>query len=163
MKGNPCVPWPSTDQNVVNHKCQANAIEALQPGSYLADSMKLARPRGTAIESNIEIMRYLADCIDESRDFVRLAPVPLPIVCFQYRTPHVSIPGDQAYLDRLNQRLLEAVEKDGRVFLSGTKIQGKNALRACSVNHRLQRQDVNFLLKVIREVGYSLIEKADSA
>jgi hypothetical protein len=57
----------------------------------------------------------------------------------------------------LNHRLLEALEKDGRVFLSGTKIHGKKVLRACSVNHRLRREHVDFLLDVIREVGGSLI------
>lgn len=109
-----------------------------------------------AIESNIEIMRYLADQIDQSQDFVRLAPVPLSVVCFQYRTSDISVHGDEKYLNDLNSRLLDALEKDGRVFLSGTKIRGKRALRACSVNHRLQRADVDFLLEVIRQVGRSL-------
>src|SRR6266851_1300754 len=109
-----------------------------------------------AIESNIEIMRYLADRIDQAQDFVRLAPVPLSAVCFQYRTPDISVHGDQEYLDRLNLQLLNALEKDGRVFLSGTKIHGKRVLRACSVNHRLLREDVDFLLDVIREIGRSV-------
>jgi aromatic-L-amino-acid/L-tryptophan decarboxylase len=109
-----------------------------------------------AIESNIEIMQYLADRIDESHDFVRLAPVPLSIVCFQYRTADVSKHRDQKYLDDLNSRLLDALEKDGRIFLSGTAIHGKRALRACSVNHRLRREDADFLLDVTRQVGRSL-------
>ncbi len=115
-----------------------------------------ARKLRAAIESNIEIMRYLADRIDQSQDFVRLAPVPLSAVCFQYRTPDISVHGDQEYLDRLNLQLLNALEKDGRVFLSGTKIHGKRVLRACSVNHRLLREDVDFLLDVIREIGRSV-------
>ncbi len=122
-----------------------------------------ARKLRAAIESNIDIMRYLADRIDQSQDFVRLAPVPLSVVCFQYRTPDISVHGDQKYLDGLNNRLAEALEKDGRVFLSGTKIHGKWALRACSVNHRLRREDVDYLLDVIREVGLVLIGKAQSA
>ena len=112
-----------------------------------------ARRLRAAIESNIAVMRYLADRIDESPDFVRLAPVPLSVVCFQYRTSDVSRHEDQTYLDRLNNQLLEALEQDGRVFLSGTKIRGQTALRACSVNHRLRRSDVDFLLDVIREVA----------
>lgn len=112
-----------------------------------------ARRLRAAIESNITLMRHLANRIDESRDFVRLAPVPLSVVCFQYRTSDVSRHGDQAYLDALNDRLLESVERDGRVFLSGTKVRGKTALRACTVNHRLRRSDVDFLLDVIRDVA----------
>lgn len=122
-----------------------------------------ARKLRAAIESNIEIMQYLAERIDQSQDFVRLAPVPLSVVCFQYRTPDKSVHGDQKYLDRLNNQLAEALEKDGRVFLSGTKILGKRVLRACSVNHRLRREDVDFLLEVVREVAGSLIGKAPSA
>jgi aromatic-L-amino-acid decarboxylase len=110
-----------------------------------------------AIESNIEIMRYLADRIDHSKDFVRPAPVSLSVVCFQYRTANASIHANQSYLDDLNHRLLDALEKDGRVFLSGTKIHGKRVLRACSVNHRLRKEDVEFLLDVIREVARPLV------
>ena len=106
-----------------------------------------------AIESNIAVMRYLADRIDASSDFVRLALVPLSVVCFEYRTPDVSRHDDQEYLDRLNGGLVDALLRDERVFLSGTKIRGKMALRACSVNHRLRRCDVDFLLEVIRDVA----------
>lgn len=115
-----------------------------------------ARRLQAAIESNIENMRYLADRIDESQDFVRLAPAPLSVVCFQYRTMDISRHGDQDYLNELNGRLLDSLEKDGRVFLSGTNIHGRRVLRACSVNHRLRRQDVEFMLDVVREVGHSL-------
>jgi aromatic-L-amino-acid decarboxylase len=109
-----------------------------------------------AIESNIEVMRYLATRIDESKEFVRLAPVPLSVVCFQYRTADNSKHEDQDYLNDLNNRLLEAVEKDGRIFLSGTSIRGRRALRACSVNHRLDREHVDFLLDVTTQIGRSL-------
>lgn len=112
-----------------------------------------ARRLRAAIESNIAVMQYLAERIDESPDFVRLAPAPLSVVCFQHRTSDVSHHHDQAYLDRLNDKLLKALERDGRVFLSGTKIHGKTALRACSVNHRLRRHHVDFLLDVIREIA----------
>lgn len=118
-----------------------------------------ARRLRAAIERNIAIMRYLADRIDASPDFVRLAPVPLSVVCFQYRlpSPDLSRRGDQAYIDALNERLLRALERDGRVFLSGTKIHGKTALRACSVNHRLGREDVDLLLDVIRDVAAKIL------
>jgi glutamate/tyrosine decarboxylase-like PLP-dependent enzyme len=101
-------------------------------------------------------MRYLANRIDESQDFVRLAPVPLSVVCFQYRPMDDFRHTDQRYLSALNNRILDALEKDGRVFLSGTTIHGQRALRACSVNHRLRRDDVDFLLDVTRQVGRSL-------
>ena len=111
-----------------------------------------------AIESNIEIMQYLANRIDESPDFVRLAPAPLSVVCFQYRTMDDCRHKDQRYLNDLNSHMLDVLEKDGRIFLSGTTINGQRALRACSVNHRLRREDVDFLLDVTRQVGCSLAD-----
>jgi aromatic-L-amino-acid decarboxylase len=115
-----------------------------------------------AIESNIETMRYLARRIDESEDFIRLAPVPLSVVCFQYRPAGIPKHEDERYLNELNSRLIDAVEKDGRVFLSGTYIHGKRVLRACSVNHRLRREHVDFLFKVVSEIGSSLMGKTNS-
>jgi aromatic-L-amino-acid/L-tryptophan decarboxylase len=111
-----------------------------------------------AIESNIEIMQYLANRIDESPDFVRLAPAPLSVVCFQFRTMNNCRHADQRYLNNLNSHMLDVLEKDGRIFLSGTTINGQRALRACSVNHRLRREDVDFLLDVTRQVGRSLAD-----
>jgi glutamate/tyrosine decarboxylase-like PLP-dependent enzyme len=81
-----------------------------------------------AIESNIEIMQYLANRIDESPDFVRLAPAPLSVVCFQYRTLDDCRHTDQRYLNDLNSHMLDVLEKDGRIFLSGTTINGQRAL-----------------------------------
>lgn len=115
-----------------------------------------ARRLRAAIESNIAIMRDLGDRIDRSPDLVRLAPVPLSVVCFQYRTDDPAVHGDRRYLDALNERLVAAIERDGRVFLSGTTIGGVRALRACSVNHRLVPADVGTLLAVVRELGRSL-------
>jgi glutamate/tyrosine decarboxylase-like PLP-dependent enzyme len=117
-----------------------------------------ARRLRSAIENNIDVMRYLADQIDQSPDFVRLAPVPLSIVCFQYRTSNPVLQHKQQFLDDLNHRLLDALEKDGRIFLSGTTIHGRRALRACSVNHRLRREHVDLALQVIREVGSALAD-----
>ncbi len=116
-----------------------------------------ARRLRSAIERNIAVMRHLAQQIDASEDFVRLAPVPLSAVCFQYRSADRSRHADQAYLDDLNERILLALEGDGRVFLSGTTIRGKTALRACSVNHRLRREDADALLEVIRDVAKPLL------
>ena len=45
------------------------------------------------------------------------------------------------------------IEEDGRIFLSGTKINNEIVLRINCVNHRREKEDINFLFKVIREIG----------
>lgn len=107
----------------------------------------------SAIQENIETMRYLGSLIEKSADFELLAPVPLSAVCFRYRTSEKRRHEDESFLALLNRKLLETVEQDGRVFITGTLIRGRTALRACSVNHRLKRQDVEYLLDILRELG----------
>lgn len=116
-----------------------------------------------AIEHNILTMRYLAERIDEAEDFELLAPAPLSTVCFRYRTSDARVHGDEAQLDEWNTRLRQALEADGRVCLPGTKIGGREALRACTVNHRTTRRDVETLLAVVRELGAPLARAASTA
>ncbi len=105
------------------------------------------------IEGNIQTIRHLAGLIDRSDEFEQLAPSPLSIVCFRYRTTDTHVRGDEDYLSRLNSFILEEVERDGRVFLTGTKLNGKTALRVCSVNHRTTATHVEYLLSVLTEIG----------
>lgn len=107
----------------------------------------------SAIQDNIETMRHLGSNIDQSSDFELLAPVPLSAVCFRYCTEAAPYQQDEDYLAVLNKRLLDAAERDGRVFITGTLIRGKVALRACTVNHRIQKRDVEVLLNILRELG----------
>lgn len=106
-----------------------------------------------SIENNIEVVHHLAHQIDASADFERIAPVPLSIVCFRYRTEDQRLHSDDEYLSLLNRKILAEVERDGRVFLTGTILNGKNVLRVCSVNHRTHAGHVEYLLRVLREVG----------
>lgn len=107
----------------------------------------------TNIEGNIETIRHLVELIDRSDEFERLAPSPLSIVCFRYRTTDKNMHGDEQYLSRLNSHVLEEAERDGRVFLTGTRLNGKTALRVCSVNHRTTATHVEYLLSVLTEIG----------
>ena len=53
----------------------------------------------------------------------------------------------------INKKITEMIEEDGRVFLSGTKINNEHVLRINCVNHRRNKKDIEFLFKVIKEVG----------
>jgi aromatic-L-amino-acid decarboxylase len=95
-----------------------------------------------AIDANIDAARHLADLIEGSADFELLAPVPLSIVCFRYK-------GEDAF----NKRLMLEVQRDGDSYLSNAMIGGRFALRACIVNFRTERADVERLLATIRRVA----------
>lgn len=104
-----------------------------------------------SIQENIATMRHLGRLVDSGDDFERLAPVTLSIVCFRY--VRTGCRGNEPYLEWINQRLLEALGKDGRVFVMGTRINGRTALRACCVKFRTKVEHVEYLLEVLKEIG----------
>jgi aromatic-L-amino-acid decarboxylase len=99
-----------------------------------------------AIDGNIAVAQHLAELIDASSDFERLAPAPLSIVCFRYKG------GDDAF----NRRLMVEVQRDGESYVSNAIIGGRFALRACVVNFRTRAADAERLLASIRRVAARL-------
>jgi len=77
------------------------------------------------IARHLELARLFAGWIDAHPHFVRVAPVPFSVVCFRAIPPGVA--GDA--LDAFNERLLEAVNGSGEVFLSHTRVNGVLVLR----------------------------------
>lgn len=105
------------------------------------------------IQKDIDLTNYLNDQINQTDDFKVIASSELAISCFQF-TGGLS---NQEEIIQLNKRLIPALEKDGRVFITGTTLKGQFVLRACLINHRKDEQSTRYLLEVIREVGQQLI------
>jgi aromatic-L-amino-acid decarboxylase len=89
------------------------------------------------IRQHMELAREFASWVDESSDFERLAPVPLSTVCFR-----ANAAGMKTDIDLLNERLLEEVNRRGKVYLSHTKLDGKFTLRLAIANIRTQIEHV---------------------
>lgn len=76
------------------------------------------------IREHVRLARAFAEWIDDDPDFERVAPVPLSTVCFRVRGPD-----DATESDRLNKRLLREINRDGEVFLTHTRLDGRFVLR----------------------------------
>jgi glutamate/tyrosine decarboxylase-like PLP-dependent enzyme len=82
----------------------------------------------------------------------------LSIATFRY-VPRGLEPGRpevEAYLDRLNRRLLERMQQEGEAFVSNAVVGGKYLLRACVVNFRTEPADVDALVEVVRRLGRAI-------
>jgi len=114
--------------------------------AYGADRIRseIARDIGKA--------KYLAELVEEHEQLELVAHGSLSIVCFRYSPDGL----DETSLNELNDRIIDEIETDGRVFLTGTKIHGKTALRACFINHRTENDDIDFLRDVVLEIGGGL-------
>ena len=104
------------------------------------------------ISSDIDKAQYLVDLIKNNEKLELMAPAPLSIVCFRYNQDGM----DARELDRLNDNLIDRIETDGRVFLTGTKINGTTALRVCFINHRTQKEDIELLKTTVLDLGKEL-------
>ena len=74
------------------------------------------------------------------------------MVCFQYKGTMT----DKNDIIAFNQKLIPALEADGQVFITGTKLNNEFVIRACLINHRKQKSSVEYLLKTIRQVAATL-------
>jgi len=93
------------------------------------------------VRSHIEWAQKFAALVDARPGFERVAPVPFSVVCFRFKGS-----------DQQNQAIQEKVNQSGRVFISGTVLNGKFVLRLAIGNLATQWRDV--------EEAWELIVKA---
>lgn len=68
---------------------------------------------------------------------------------------------DNTYLNKLNEALLNVLEKNGEIFLSNAVIRGKYCLRACIVNFRTSEKDIEETINIIVQEGRKLYNQSD--
>jgi len=106
------------------------------------------------IAFHLTLAAELAAWIDADPDWERLAPVPFSTVCFRYRPASLTTQEDEAdvpdLLDHLNERLFNAVNATGEVFLSHTRLHDRFTIRLAVGNLRTQRRHVERAWALLR-------------
>jgi len=110
-----------------------------------------------AIERNLDEARLLYETVSRDPEFEVLGPPPqLSIVPFRH------VPAGVGDLDAHNARLAEALQRDGRVYLSSALVDDRVYLRPCFVNFRTTEADVLDLVEITGEVGRRLAAEGQS-
>lgn len=65
---------------------------------------------------------------------------------------------DETYLNTLNEKLLNELQRGGEVFLSNAVVADKYCLRACIVNFRTSRKDIQEIIEIIVREGRKVHE-----
>jgi glutamate/tyrosine decarboxylase-like PLP-dependent enzyme len=97
-----------------------------------------------AIAHNNKMARLLTDKIEASHDLELLSSGPLSIVRFRYAPSKLR--HEPAQLDQLQKTLARTMQQRGRAFLTSTRFQGKEALRACLVNYQTTAADIQTII-----------------
>ena len=108
------------------------------------------------IRGDIELARHLYDLATAHQEIEAITH-NLSITTLRYVPPELraglgSEP-TEAYLNRLNQLLIENLDNSGEAFCSNAAIDGKYALRFCIVNFRTSTVDIEAMPQLVARLG----------
>ncbi len=107
------------------------------------------RPFRACIQEKLLLARYFWQELRNVRGF-EVGPSPdLSVVTYRY----VPQRGDP---DEFNHRLLQEVQKDGRIFISSTRLNGRYILRLAILAFRTHLETVDFALRILPEKARAL-------
>jgi aromatic-L-amino-acid/L-tryptophan decarboxylase len=99
------------------------------------------------IRDHMRWARKLARQIAEASDFELVTPPLYSLFTFRYR------PAGAADLDALNARLIQAINDDGRIYLTQTRFQDKFVIRFVVGQTYTTEADVTFAWDVIQQIA----------
>jgi aromatic-L-amino-acid decarboxylase len=108
------------------------------------------------LRAHIALAQTFAGWIAAEPAWEILAPHPLSVVCYRYAPAGL----DDARCDALNDAILTAVNDDGRIMISATKLHGRTALRLAIGNERTTHDDVVLAWQILRETAAALATAA---
>jgi glutamate/tyrosine decarboxylase-like PLP-dependent enzyme len=110
----------------------------------------------TMIADDIALSRAMADAV-RRHDDLELVTQGLSITTFRCVPRDLrSRIGDETverHLDALNRTVLDRVQRGGDTFVSNAVIRGRYVLRACIVNFRTTRADVDATVEIAARLG----------
>ena len=111
------------------------------------------------ISDDMLLSRTMAEAVRRHPDLQQMTQ-SLSITTFRYVPAglRAKVGGDEVerYLDTLNQRLLDAVQRSGEAFVSNAVIRGRYVLRACIVNFHTAVTDVEAVPEIVARLGRAL-------
>jgi len=106
------------------------------------------------LREDIELSKYFFELAEKHEE---LEPITqnLSIMTLRYIPTSVEEKGEkkEAYLNTLNEALVDVLQKGGEMFLSNAIVQKKYCLRTCIVNFRTTKKDILSCIEIIVEEG----------
>jgi aromatic-L-amino-acid decarboxylase len=118
------------------------------------------QPFAEAIERNLDQAQHLARLVQAEPALELLAPVAFNVVCFRHRgAASAADAADSGEVDRLNRRILCALQERGIAVPSGTVVDGRAGIRVAITNHRSLDTDFEALVQATLALGAELNTK----
>ncbi len=107
------------------------------------------------IKEHLRLANDFAEWIDSHPNFEKMAPTHFSVVCFRAHPKNFD---DKDKLNSLNKKLLEEINKSGKLFLSGTTLNGRTVIRIAISSIRTNEENVNNAKRLIEQKLNVLIE-----
>ena len=99
------------------------------------------------VKNDIDLIHYLGEKLRSNEHIEVEKEHPLSIICFRWFDPSRSEESNE----QVNINALRKIEKEGEIFITGTKLKGKTYLRAYFGNPNRTKKDVDFMVEKIIE------------
>jgi aromatic-L-amino-acid decarboxylase len=104
------------------------------------------------IRWNIATAQIFKKFVVGDPDFEIMAPVPFSTICFRFNPK-----GYKGDLNELNSRLQEEINKNGKIFLSHTKLNDNFVIRLVVSGVRTEERTIKDAWEIIKEVSKRII------
>jgi glutamate/tyrosine decarboxylase-like PLP-dependent enzyme len=111
---------------------------------WLALQLTGVAPFRAALEEKLLLARHFYEGLQRLDGFVVGPPPDLSVVMFRYHPRRGNA-------NEFNQKLIQAIQHDGRIFLSSTKINGEVFLRMAILGFRTHLETIELALEILRQ------------
>ena len=105
------------------------------------------------IDRCLDLTEYAARWFGRSPRIELVTRPQLGIFTFRYVPERLPASNTQAYLNRLNEKLVAKITASRRLMLSSTRLGSQTVLRLCVLNHRTRKEDIKEALSLIEQLG----------
>jgi aromatic-L-amino-acid decarboxylase len=142
---------PIQDDPALNDFCELSP-ELTRPFRglrvWLPIKMHGIGPFRDSLDEKLDLARWAVEELRQIPHLEILAEPDLSLLAFRLAPPDVTNP---EALDRLNRHLLDQINDRKRVFLTGTLLHGRFALRICVLSFRTHLDRVAMAIEDIKE------------
>jgi aromatic-L-amino-acid/L-tryptophan decarboxylase len=111
---------------------------------WLALKLTGVAPFRAVLEEKLLLAQHFYEELQGLDGFVAGPPPDLSVVTFRYHPSH----GDA---NEFNRKLIQAIQHDGRIFLSSTQINGEVSLRLTVLGFRTHLETVELALEILQQ------------
>jgi glutamate/tyrosine decarboxylase-like PLP-dependent enzyme len=101
-----------------------------------------------AIDRSLDLALLAQQHVERSKELELMQPAKLGIICLRRRFGGSR---SEEEVEKLNRRLVAALEKSGYGLVSSTRLRGQYAIRLCVLNHESAEADVQGVLEWLEQ------------